>query len=158
MNESSPNPNSAEEHARAFRAKITAIFDYKGDSPKDELDPSKDELKLYSRAVWTKPVSEMTPEETLFSDMYYFWQASILNSGDVAGRFAWLGARRVGLETIGANGCLKAMQALRPHYEKAVAEGREEGWEWGDDDEDFRQMIVSLEEPAFEDDWEKLLL
>jgi hypothetical protein len=53
-------------------------------------------------------------------------------------------------------GCLSALEALRPHYEKAVLEGREANWPNGD--KDFRQLIESLEEPAFEDDWEELLL
>lgn len=48
------------------------------------------------------------------------------------------------------------MEALRPHYEKAVREGHEPDWPNGD--KDYRERIKSLEEPAFEDDWEELLL
>jgi hypothetical protein len=98
----------------------------------------------------------MTVEESAFADLWYFWQGKIVNSGDVAGSFLWLDARRADLEAIGAKGCLRALEALRPHYEKAVSEGREAEWPKGD--EAFRRMIESLEEPAFEDEWEELLL
>ncbi len=98
----------------------------------------------------------MTVDESAFADMWYFWQSSILNSGDVASYFSWLDSRRSDLEAIGAKGCLKAIEALRPDYERAVQEGNEASWPKGD--KDYRQRIESLEEPAFEDDWEELLL
>lgn len=98
----------------------------------------------------------MTVDESAFADMWYFWQSAIMNSGDVAGYFPWLDARRADLEAIGAKGSLSAVEALRPLYEKAVLEGSEANWPKGD--KDFRQLIESLEEPAFEDDWEDLLL
>ncbi len=98
----------------------------------------------------------MTVNESAFADMWYFWQSAIMNSGDVAGYFSWIDARRTDLEAIGAKGCLSAVEALRPHYEKAVLDGSEANWPKGD--KDFRQLIESLEEPAFEDDWEELLL
>lgn len=162
MNES--DANSAMDELMLFARSIRSKFDGCENKPTNRQDTmsdfdahsAEDELKMYVRAVRAKPISDMTTEETIFANMYHFWQASILNSGDVAGRFAWLDARRVEFEAIGANGCLKAIEALRPHHEKAVLERGEEGWEWGD--EDFRQLIESLEEPAFEDDWEELLL
>lgn len=124
-----------------------------------------DELRVYADATMAKmrggdrvdgSYPGMTAEESAFADMWYFWQGAIVNSGDVAGYFPWLVARRGDLEAIGANGCLRAIEALRPHYEKAVAEGRNADWPKGD--EDFRRLIESLEEPAFEEDWEELLL
>ncbi|MBK1882661.1 hypothetical protein JIN85_09550 [Luteolibacter pohnpeiensis] len=98
----------------------------------------------------------MTFEESAYADMYYFWQGTIINSGNVAGYFSWLEDRRADLEALGATGCLKALENLRPLYEQAVRDGRTKDWELGD--AAYRQKIEELEEPAFEDDWDRLFL
>lgn len=130
-----------------------------------DASSTEDQLREYADAVIGKmpggdridgSYTGMTVDESAFADMWFFWQSAIVNSGDVAGYFSWLDARRADLEAIGAKGCLSAVEALRPHYEKAVLEGSEATWPNGDDN--FRQLIESLEEPAFEDDWEELLL
>lgn len=130
-----------------------------------DANPNETELQQFAEVVIGKmrggerihgSYSGMTSDESAFADMWYFWQGAIVNSGDVAGYFPWLDERRGDLEAIGANGCLRAIEALRPHYEKAVSEGREADWPNGD--EDYRKLIESLEDPAFEDDWEELLL
>jgi hypothetical protein len=127
-------------------------------STEDQLQEYADKIigKIPGGARSNGAYAGMTVAESAFSDMWYFWQASIINSGDVAGYFSWLDARRADLEAIGAQGCLRALEALRPHYEKAVKEGTEANWPKGDPD--YRKLIESLEVPAFEDDWEELLL
>ena len=130
-----------------------------------DANSTEDQLQEYADTIGGKmpggdringSYAGMTVAESTFADMWFFWQAAIINSGDVAGYFSWLDARRADLEAIGAQGCLRALESLRPHYETAVSEGREANWPKGDPD--FRQLIESLEEPAFEDDWEELLL
>jgi hypothetical protein len=156
---------------RLIACALTAVTSSSCDNnPKnDGMNPfgansSYSQIQAYADAVSGKiggdrvngAYTGMTVDESTFADMWYFWQASIINSGDVASYFPWLDARRADLEAIGAQGCLRAVEDLRPHYEKAISERSDSNWPNGD--EDFRALIESLEEPAFEDDWEALLL
>ncbi len=98
----------------------------------------------------------LSPAESLFVDMWYFWQACLVNSGDIAGYFEYMDEHQSDFMTLGASGCLEAIEGLRPHFERAVADGKIK--EWHDGWRSRPSDIVAAEDLVFKEDFPALLL
>lgn len=85
------------------------------DSLRDDLEPFVDRLfrNWDSRKGWLRP---LTPEEQLFSDLRYFYNAAICNESAVFTYVDFMIEHREQLEAIGAHGCLAALDVLVPLY------------------------------------------
>jgi hypothetical protein len=52
----------------------------------------------------------------VFSDLYYYWSAAIVNSGDVFGYLPFIIEHKADFVAVGAHGTLKALKKLIPFY------------------------------------------
>jgi hypothetical protein len=68
-----------------------------------------------SKRRWKRPPTE--PEEVI-DGLIYFYEAGLVNEGDVFGYMHCMIEQRKALEAIGAKGCLAALEALMPYYEE----------------------------------------
>lgn len=98
----------------------------------------------------------LSSDESLFADMWYFWQGCLINSGDVAGWFEFMDSHRNDFTAIGAKGCLEAIEAIRPYFVQATNEGKLK--EWHDGWRSRGPGIVAAEDLAFGDGFDSLLL
>jgi len=59
------------------------------------------------------PLSE---NEEIFHDLYYYWNAALVNSHDVFGYVHYIIEHKHDFEAIGAHGTLQALEGLMPFY------------------------------------------
>ena len=60
--------------------------------------------------------SKLNKEEDVFWNLYYFWQAALINNGDVFGYVAFIIEQKAAFEAVDAKGCLAALEKLMPFY------------------------------------------
>ena len=56
--------------------------------------------------------------ESQFNSLSYFWDAAIINEGDIFGYMEYMIEHRPDLEAIGAVGCLAAIDKLMPFFQE----------------------------------------
>lgn len=113
----------------------------------------------YLHAKWcdhNQVLEKLTEAENQFTNAWGFWQV-MENAGEIACNFELADFSVESLKAIGATKALQSIEALRPYFDEAASAGQLEQWR-NCKERDHADIITSLEEPAFEEDWEGLLL
>ncbi len=125
----------------------------------DAAEHNLDAYVSYLSPKWYDPnqvLEKLTEAEDHFTNAWGFWQV-IQNAGEIACNFELADFSVESLKAIGATGALQAIEALRPYYDEAASAGRLDQW-CKCNERDHADIVSSLEDPAFEEDWEALLL
>lgn len=74
----------------------------------------------------------LSERERLFSDLCYYWEAALVNNGDVFGYVQFIIEHQTDFAAIGADGTLRALDRLMPFYreQQEILDESEKGAYW----------------------------
>jgi hypothetical protein len=94
----------------------------------DEYNRLRGSLRPFCNRIQLQ--QELSAAESLFSDLHYYWEAALVNSGDVFGYMSFIIDHKEHFAAIGADGTLKAVDELMPFYRQQVLDESERGDYW----------------------------